>query len=681
MLTFITETSLNPPHSTQDASVPTSALLDLVARQENSINKDPYNLLVLGFIFKQPELKTTPPQLDTIPLDKYRQMLRLANWEAFNTSAYLELAKQQGIPVASQELFLDWLGYFGEHVTRLADQVHYHYTDRGINDASLRSLAEHTQNTIKHLRKLQQEKIKAANGKIYSPDRAIIEAEAVDQLTQLQKTNQWIIYLSPRGEKHHLYPGIDPENYVVVYVVKGNEFHQLMTWHDNEQLKELRQRLKHLPGAQEIPLEPSQQGEMTEEMSLISLLTLPAETSYEQIRRQVHLGKETWVMNPDDSLTYIDPTVVEQMAHLTGNILQALFAKLMTNEPQIIQAAGNLTLRQQLNLLTEVLQEKFASLAFQTQTELNQAGFDPNLKNDSFYQEKMQQLLQTAQTITQEQIYQVWLIRLKEESGQTQTLTDQEQEAISQWNDSIKIPFSFGRTASVLHCGIGTVVNPNMLKISQISTLKAQGFNLSQINLIREWEAKGYKLAQFEHQGKIIAYMVPSEYDLKKMYFDPNLGDVIRPCGVPLGQDPLAKLIIKDGSLGTSNLSWFNQQKEALVQNAPIDKQQEIKALLERIQKAVFVDTMGFDRLLTGDAVKNNMKARIVYNRLRKLLGNVAPHNLALAVNQLLSDEVLLRNLEELESELNLKEIQFVDKHHQDSGIVDVNSPRGTIFS
>ena len=595
----------------------------------------------------------TPHQDGVMPLDEYRRLLRISNWRAFNTQLYLEQA-EQGVNQAANELYLDWMGYFGEHVIRLADQVHFNYTDRGIDNRSMSTLVQHTQNTVDYLRRLQQERVKAANGKFFNPDRAILELSIVRKILELQATNQWIVYISPRGEEHHLYPGTKAEDYVVIYLIKGNEFHQLMTWHTNDQISDLQLRLQEKLGAKEIATVTAHSIQtLTAEMRLEKLFILDGKTRYQTILNEAHRGKETWIINPDESLTTIDPVVVETMAKQTATILKQLFFQFYSTNKEISNVAGSLSKRQQLNLLTEVIQEKFASLAFQTQRRLNTSNYDKqSAEFKKFYQAQMQLLSTNSQKITLEKIRSIWLIRLKEESGQTEYLNQQEKKEIQTWNQSIRIPLSFAKTTSLLHCLTG-IINPNLLKeINSVPQLQAKGFNLGQISLIREWQTKGYKLAQFKENGRIIAYMVPAEYDLAKMYFDPNIQDVIGPCGIPLSRDPLAHLVTNPSELAEKN--WFDRQTDAVIEATPISKKKVVASLLHRIARAVFVRSLGLDAFLNGNSVKNNPLAQKIYQQLVELLGNVEPQQLKTVAEQLIQNEKLLKQLKKLEKQLGL---------------------------
>ncbi len=588
-----------------------------------------------------------------MPLEQYRQLLRQANWEAFNTSLYLNALKR-GVPLetVTENLALDWLGYFGEHVLRLADQVYPYYNERGINGASSTTLLDHAKNTIDHLKQLQKQQVQAADGKIFSPDRAILEAAIVAKIIELQSTNKWIIYISPRGEKHHLYPGTALEDYVVIYVIKGNEFHQLMTWHNNRQLNQLMTKLLPQLDARRISIDPGEDIQWSKEMMLEQVFVVDKDVKYQAILEKIHQGKESWVLNPDEHLTTIKPAVVTLQAEKTAAILRSLFLELVNGDETIKQAAGNLTQRQQLNLLTEILQEKFASLAFQTQMELNQFSNDKNtFAYKQFYNQKMQHLIQATDEISLALIRSVWLIRLKQESGQSEQLDPAEQKQIHLWEKSIKIPAVFGRTASLLHCSIGTLANPSM--ISSVAKLQHIGFNPMQINFIREWQAKGYKLARFEHDGQVIAYMVPDEYDLHKMYFDADIGDVIGPCGVPLSQDHFAHLVIGAETLSTDD--WFNRQTKLLVTAVSGEKKEKVTALLHRIEVVIFVDTMGLDQAIAGDSIRPMPQARSIYRCLQRILGDkLQPHKTDNLIEELLGDDKLLTLLQELEVKLGL---------------------------
>lgn len=527
-------------------------------------------------------------------------------WTSTSYFANLEILDQKTL---HNSLTWDLITFLHEYVG-LKDKKIYSYGERGVMNAypvKTSQICQHQEQTLK------EQDLEITRAQLETKTALTVEAWMKENKGEI---GEKLITISPRGKRSEGYPGLNPKNYIFINIytkVGENDFQliQYTSYAKEKKLQKLQnQIIKQLNGQTHTPKSDKQ----IENIKLKSLshkiidkpITLPCETSFEQIEELIYQDEDSWTTTRKDLPKVDEIEFSNQLEIVLQTLLEQfwLLAKQSPNSSVI-----------HFDQLIIIVREHFLKWVEDHATNYNH---DKNL---------------APYALNLEEILERWQLTIKRKE---EKLTKQEQNKLKVIKKAVELnPLQpLLRVSSVAHCIVGTPgsfmfktinLNPNLLSLSSPDFISLSVKDKrSLLDKLRQENMIEITLSNKE------TWMVPSNFlDGKGCFVDEN-NIAMGPCDVPLKNSfafKMNKIEFDQFVYGLEQQlleNKLNQTEEEITNNlGPISvESKQLKEKIKQIKKLIFKPTVSITELISGDFICSSVGQSKLVTKIIKMLKN-----------------------------------------------------------
>lgn len=538
-------------------------------------------------------------------------------------------------PESLSQLKLDFIPDFESYIREfvlLQSVIRYpDYGQFGINNVY--------SETVSTLCLRHGEKLVAAGKKT---DRALLEATVFSAFERWvasdAPTDEALIIVSPRGTLDEGYPGLNSKHYNCVYVFLKNEsqdgkktarFYQFRSWDTNEQLQMLLDQLQHQGTRLAVPLAATASPEHRLFSQLTLLPSAQEAARINQFQKALYQHQSDWAVNPSEIFPIISGDFLEEQVRAANAaaaaIFDCIFVSAASTTPDIRsdQAAApedsapnqhiQLDQRTQLDLAITVIKE-----ALQRWAHDSAQNYDHTTQREPYL-------------VTEQYLIETWQALCRKKAG---TSTPEEAQLVKNHLELTQIPLSspLNQAASMLHCGIGSLVPKDLVQLQQLSLTNPNmlAAHLQQLS-IGERRQLREQLAHFVRitiHGEVW-YVSPEYLEKLGCTYDPIQNAVVGPCvdpnrpgtgRIPLRDDPEAYTEQEYLAL-LAGLAADDEPDNELIHDLPEDVQLMVLTLFQVLSPIMFRTSAGVEAaLIHGDYLRPQSETTPGLARLKQEL-------------------------------------------------------------